>query len=56
MSTDVLTSRPCAEDCTEGVETTTDHVVNTVTGEACCTVCAQIEVLDLADLLSILED
>jgi hypothetical protein len=54
MASEVLAVLPCtaSEDTTDF----TDHLVNTVTGEAACAVCSTVQVLEAADIETLLED
>lgn len=51
MADEVIAVLPCARTTSH-----TDHVVNTVTGEAVCTSCAQLQVLEPSEIDSLLED
>lgn len=54
MANEVLAVLPCT--ATEDTTDFTDHVVNTVSGEATCTVCSAVQVLEPSDIETLLED
>ena len=51
MASEVLAFLPCSRTTSH-----TDHVVNTLTGEAVCTSCAAVQVLEPSDIETLLED
>ena len=51
MADEVIAVLPCSRTTSH-----TDHVVNTVTGEATCTSCAAIQVLEPSEVDELLED
>lgn len=54
MANEVLAVLPCT--ASENTTSFTDHVINTVSGEATCTVCSTVQVLEPADIETLLED
>lgn len=51
MANEVLAVLPCSRTTSH-----TDHVVNTITGEAVCTSCAAVQVLEPSEIDTLLED
>lgn len=54
MANEVIAVLPCT--ATEDTTSFTDHVINTVTGEATCAACSSVQVLEPADIEILLED
>jgi hypothetical protein len=51
MAHELIAVLPCSRTTSR-----TDHVVNTITGEAVCTLCAALSVLDDCEITELLED
>jgi hypothetical protein len=51
MADEVIAVLPCSRTTSE-----TDHVVNTVTGEAACTACGALQVVEPSEIAELLED